>query len=137
MRHGWMNFLVLLLGVALLPAGLRAQYPKVAKQPPGGLAGEVVSGKGAPVEGALILWQVADGGKPHVLHSDAHGHFRVAPLHSGLYDVSASKGASSSEWSRNLFVKPGGDTTVTLHLKITTAAKTASPSSGGSAQKGY
>jgi hypothetical protein len=131
------GLLVAMACLALLPVALRAQYPKIAKRPPGGLAGEVLNSKGVPVAGALILWQVADGDKPHVLHSDAHGHFRVGPLHSGLYNVRASKGGVSSEWSRNLLVKPGGDTTVTLRLKIAVTMNVTPTNWGSSARPGY
>jgi hypothetical protein len=123
MRHTRIDSLILLVGLALLPASLQAQYPKVAKQPPGGLAGEVVNDKGAPVAAAVIMWQPADGEKPHVLHSDAHGHFRIAPLRAGLYDLRASAGAASSDWAHNLLVNPGTDTNVTLRLVLTAPPK--------------
>ena len=87
MRRTWMGIVFLLCGIALLSAGLRAQLPKEHKEAPGSLDGEVVNAKGAPVAGAQILWQAADGsGRPHVLHSDAQGQFRIASLRAGLYD---------------------------------------------------
>jgi Carboxypeptidase regulatory-like domain len=137
MSKKWMGPLILLIGVVLLPASLRAQVPKVSRKAPGGMVGEVVNAKGAPVAGALILWQVADGEKPHVLHSDAHGHFRIASLRSGLYDVRASAGSASSEWSRNVLVKPGADTSLTLRIAPATPHNTASRGSGNSIQPGY
>ncbi len=90
--------------------------PKVAKQKPGSLGGEVVNAKGAPVAGALILWQVADGETPHVLHSDAHGLFRIQPVRAGLYSLRASAGGTWSEWEKNVLVRPGGDANITLRL---------------------
>ncbi|HEX4642209.1 MAG TPA: carboxypeptidase regulatory-like domain-containing protein [Candidatus Acidoferrales bacterium] len=95
---------------------LHAQAPKTAKQKPGGLDGEVVNAKGAPVAGAQILWQVADGETPHVLHSDARGRFHVGPLRTGSYDLRASAGGAWSEWEHNVLVRPGGDTSLTLRL---------------------
>jgi len=103
---------------ALVPAGLRAQYPKVAKQKPGSLSGEVISAKGAPVAGAQILWQAADGGTPHVLHSDVHGRFHIDPLRSGLYEVRASAGGAWSEWEHNVMVRPGTEASVKLRLSF-------------------
>jgi virginiamycin B lyase len=102
--------------VVLLPAGLRAQYPKVAKQQPGRLDGEVVSSKGVPVSGAQIMWQAADGETPHVLHSDAQGHFHIDPLRAGLYELRASVNGTWSEWEHNVMVRPGVAANVTLRL---------------------
>jgi virginiamycin B lyase len=119
MRHRWISAAFLLAGAVLLPAGLRAQLPKSAKQAPGGIEGQVVSAKGAPVAGAQILWQVADGSKPHALHSDAQGRFSIPRLRTGLYDLSASTGDAASNWSRNVLVRPGAETNVKLRLDPT------------------
>jgi virginiamycin B lyase len=116
MRHRWIGAAFLLAGAALLPAGLCGQLPKTAKLKPGGIEGEVVTAKGAPVAGAQILWQAADGSKPHALHSDAQGRFRIPQLRTGLYDLSASTGDASSDWSRNVLVRPGTATNLKLRL---------------------
>jgi hypothetical protein len=126
MRRTWIGILILLVGLALLPVSLRAQLPKQRKLGPGEVAGEVVNAQGAPVAGAQIVWQTADGGKPHALHCDAHGHFRIASLPSGLYELRASKGSASSDWVHNLLVKPGTGTSVTLHLTLIAPPKVAS-----------
>lgn len=118
MRRARLNLAFLLCGAAFAPAGLWAQYPKVAPLKPGSLTGEVVSAKGAPVAGAQILWQAADGGTPHVLHSDAQGHFRIDPLHAGLYELRASAGGAWSEWEHNVMVRPGGEANVKLRLSF-------------------
>ncbi len=52
MRRTWLSIVFLLSGLALLPAILLAQLPKVAKKAPGDLDGTVVNAKGAPVAGA-------------------------------------------------------------------------------------
>jgi virginiamycin B lyase len=88
----------------------------VTKSKPGGLYGEVVNAKGAPIAGAQILWQASDGGTPHVLHSDAEGRFHVAPLRSGSYDLRASAKGAWSEWEHNVLVRPGSDANITLRL---------------------
>ncbi len=126
MRRTWIGILILLVGLALLPANLRAQLPKEPRIGRGGLTGEVLNAQGTPVAGAQILWQTADGGKPHALHCDANGRFRITSLSSGLYELRASKGSVSSDWAHNLLVKPGADTNVTLHLTLTTPPKEAS-----------
>lgn len=110
------NIAFLLAIAAGVSAGALAQVPKTPKLKPGGLEGQVVNAKGAPVAGALIMWQVADGETPHLLHSDAQGHFRVEPLHTGSYDLRASAGGTWSEWEHNVFVRPGSDSNVTLRL---------------------
>src|ERR1019366_548516 len=118
MRRARLDIAFLLCSAVLLPAGVWAQLPKVAKEAPGSLEGEVVSAKGAPVAGAQILWQAADGGTPHVLHSDAQGHFHIPKLRRGLYELRASAGGASSEWAHNVNVRPGSETNVMLRLAL-------------------
>ena len=118
MRRTLLNFTLLTCAIAFVSSGAHGQIPKsaVAKQKPGGLDGEVVSAKGAPVAGAQILWQASDGETPHVLHSDAQGRFHIEPLRTGSYDLRASANGTWSEWEHNVFVRPGNDTSVTLRL---------------------
>jgi len=116
MRRAHLKISVVMCAVALVCAGARAQVPKTAKLKPGGLAGEVVNAKGAPVAGAQILWQAADGETPHVLHSDARGLFHIEAMRSGLYNLRASASGTWSEWEHNVLVRPGGDVNVTLRL---------------------
>ena len=117
MRRMWMGILFLLCGVVLLPEGLRAQLPKEHREAPGSLDGEVVDAKGAPVAGAQVLWQAADGGRPHVLHSDAQGQFHIASLRAGLYELRASAGGIWSDWSHNVVVRPRAKVNVKLRLR--------------------
>ena len=115
--RGWrLNIAILLCAAASVALGARAQVPKTPKLKPGSLDGEVVNAKGAPVAGAQILWQAADGETPHVLHSDAHGRFHVENLRSGLYSLRASASGAWSEWEHNVLVRPGNDASVTLRL---------------------
>jgi len=116
LRRACLKIAILVCAAALVSANVWAQVPKTAKQKPGGLDGEVVNTKGAPVAGAQILWQAADGETPHVLHSDAHGRFHIEPLRTGSYDLRASANGAWSEWEHNVFVRPGNDTNVTLRL---------------------
>jgi virginiamycin B lyase len=113
-----LKFMIVICAAAFVCTGVWGQAPKVPKQPPGNLAGLVVNAKGAPVAGAQVLWQVADGETPHLLHSDAQGRFRIEKLHTGVYSLRASFGGAWSEWEQNVFVHPGGDTNVTLRLKF-------------------
>ena len=118
MRRVCLNFAKILCAAALMSATSVAQVPKTAKLKPGGLDGQVVSSKGTPVVGAQILWQSADGGTPHVLHTDAHGQFHIEPLRAGSYDLRASAGGTWSEWEQNVLVRPGTDSKVTLRLSF-------------------
>lgn len=115
MRRKMIQCAIFALGASVFA---HAQVPKadVARQKPGGLDGEVVNSKGAPVSGALVLWQAADGGKPHVLHSDAQGKFHIESLRPGNYELRASAAGAWSEWVHNVLVRPGGDASVTLRL---------------------
>ena len=118
MRRTRLHIALLVCAAAFVSSGARAQVPKssVAKQKPGGLDGEVVNTKGAPVAGAQILWQAADGETPHVLHSDAQGRFHIEKMRTGSYDLRASASGTWSEWEHNVLVRPGDDTSVTLRL---------------------
>jgi virginiamycin B lyase len=118
-RRKWFGIAFLSCSVTLLPAGLRAQLPKQHKLGPGNLDGTVVNAKGAPVAGAQVLWQVSDGEKPHVVHTDNEGHFNIPGLRTGLYDLRASEGDASSEWERNVLVRPGAQSSVKLRLERT------------------
>jgi virginiamycin B lyase len=115
-RRRRVNIACLVCAAAFVSVGARAQLPKVPKQKPGSLGGQVVNAKGAPVAGAQILWQASDGETPHVLHSDAQGRFHIEPLRTGSYDLRASASGTWSEWEHNVFVRPGNDTIVTLRL---------------------
>src|SRR6202451_2960860 len=125
MRRARLNIAFLVCAAAFVSAGARAQVPKTAKQKPGGLDGEVVNAKGAPVADAQILWQAADGETPHVWHSDAHGRFHIEQLRTGFYDLRASAGGTWSQWEHNVLVRPGDDASVTLRLTFKDAVEAA------------
>ncbi len=116
MRRVARHVVMVVCSAGFLCASSWAQLPKAPKQKPGGLEGQVVTAKGAPVADAQILWQVADGETPHVLHSDAHGQFHIERLRTGFYDLRASANGAWSEWEHNVLVRPGADTNVTMRL---------------------
>jgi hypothetical protein len=127
MRLAKFSIAVLVCSLAAITPNGYSQYPKTHPQPPGGVDGSVIDWKGAPVSGAQVLWQASDGGKPHVLHSDAKGEFHVPKLRPGLYDVRASKGNVQSGWTHNLLVRPGTPTAVMLKIETAQSKKPASP----------
>jgi len=120
MRLTRLHFAFLLFSAIGLCAAAQAQTPKVPPTKPGSLSGDVVSAKGAPAAGAQIMWQAADGEMPHLLHADTRGHFQIAPLRPGLYEVRASSGGTWSDWEQNVMVRPGGATSVKLRLVFKT-----------------
>jgi hypothetical protein len=82
----------------------------------GGLDGVVVNGKGAPVAFAAVLWQAADGKAPHALRANGSGHFHIAGIGQGLYDIRAEGQGMVSDWEHNVFVRTGKVASVTLRL---------------------
>ncbi len=82
----------------------------------GALDGIVLNAKGAPVASAQVFRQDADGTAPHAMHADANGHFHMAPLPPGLYELRAQAGGMWSDWAHNVLVRPGADANVTLRL---------------------
>jgi hypothetical protein len=81
----------------------------------GALDGVVLS-KGAPVAFAEVLWQTADGKAPHALRTNASGHFRIAGVRQGLYELRAEALGMTSDWEHNVLVRAGRVSTVTLRL---------------------
>src|SRR5258708_1310795 len=115
MRRTRLIIVFLVCAAAFVFGRAWAQVPKtaVAKQKPGGLNGDVVNAKGSPVAGAQILWQAADGEKPHVLHSDAQGRFHIGPLRSGQYDFRASARRTWPHCTPNVLFLPAHTATWT------------------------
>ena len=86
-----------------------------AKTTEGVLDGVVLSGKGAPVAFAEVLWQAADGKAPHALRANGNGHFHI-DVRQGLYDIRAESSGMVSDWEHNIFVRTGKVASVTLRL---------------------
>lgn len=80
------------------------------------LAGVVLGPNDRPVANAVITYQASDGTAPHVAHSDGRGKFSITGLAADNYDVRASANGLFSEWEKNVNVKKGRTTTITLRL---------------------
>jgi hypothetical protein len=93
----------------------------------GVLGGIVLNSKGAPVAAAQVFWQTADGKTPHAVRTDAKGHFRIAGLREGLYDLRAQASGMSSEWRHNIFVRGGSAAGLTLRLSRPTSRPATAP----------
>jgi hypothetical protein len=92
------------------------------------LAGVVLGADGKPVANASVTYQTGGGDAPHVVRTDAKGHFSVGKLRADSYDLRATTKGMYSEWARNVSVRPGQTKTITLRLTIAAPAAVAPPS---------
>lgn len=111
MRTKW-AITILFFGLATMSV---AALPAVGL---GTVGGEVVDAKGAPVAGALVTLQAAEGARLQTAATNTQGRFWFASLPEGQYAVRASDHGRISEWRQNVWVAPGRETDVTLHLRI-------------------
>ena len=101
--------LVLVLGAA----------QNLAAQKKGGtaLTGVVLGPDDKPVAHASVTYQSAAGLAPHVVRTDAQGHFTITKLRSNdIYDLRASGKGVYSEWEKNVSVRSGHTKSITLRL---------------------
>jgi hypothetical protein len=99
------------------------------------IEGVVIGPDDKPVSRASISYQSSGGNKPHALRADASGHFRVTGLVSDNYDIRATSKGIFSEWEKNVTVRKGKPTSVTLRLEYAkkmpkSASKTKTPNLG-------
>jgi len=112
----------LLVGVGFLLALVVAARGMASPQRGGGargigsLIGTVLGPDDKPVANAVITYQSGGGDAPHVVRTDAKGHFSIPKLRVDNYDVRASGNGVFSEWEKNISVKPNQIRSVTLHL---------------------
>ena len=100
------------LGFLVLTASFAAQ----AHVPIGILAGTVLDSHGSPVAGAAVTIQTSDGTQPYAAHTDSTGHFQIARIETGQYDLRASHNGLTSDWTKRIMVRPNKTTSVTLRL---------------------
>lgn len=108
----------LLLAAALCAVFLPGGLTSAARSTPGSLGGVVLDTKAQPLAGANVFWQASDGRSPHRLHADHAGRFYIARVRPGLYDLRAQAKGMWSEWQRNVLVRSGRLTEVTLRLLL-------------------
>lgn len=78
--------------------------------------GVVIGPDDKPVPHASVTYQSSDGTAPHAVHADSHGHFTIAKLRSGNYDLRASGNGIFSDWEKNVMVRKGQAHSIELHL---------------------
>ncbi len=106
-----------LLSFAVLLAAVPGTFGQSrGAKPPGILLGVVIGPDDKPVAGATVTYQSSGGEAPHIVHTDARGHFSIPKLRVDNYDVRASGKGVFSEWEKNVFVKPGESRFVTLRM---------------------
>ena len=112
---------LLLIGVGLLLALFVAERGMASPQRGGAhgigsLIGTVLGPDDKPVANAVITYQSGSGDSPHVVRTDAKGHFSIPKLRVDNYDVRASGKGVFSEWEKNISIKPNQIRSVTLRL---------------------
>jgi protocatechuate 3,4-dioxygenase beta subunit len=83
----------------------------------GTVGGQVLDAQGTPVAAALVTLQASDGGQLQTTQTNTDGRFWFASLPEGQYPVRVSDHGLVSEWRQNVWVAPGRQTDVTLHLR--------------------
>lgn len=83
----------------------------------GTVAGQVLGSNGRPVAGARVILQAAEGHRLQTTDTNNQGRFWFASLPEGQYGVRASYEERVSEWRQNVWVAPGEQTNVVLHLR--------------------
>jgi hypothetical protein len=107
---------VLLAGLLLaILAASAAAAPQSAGL--GTVGGSVLGPNGQTIKGARVTLQSSDGTRPEATVTNAEGRFWFPMLPKGLYDVRAYSNGRASEWRKNVWVEPGRQNTVALHLK--------------------
>jgi len=118
------QMLFLMLAAALLAVG---GTPAMPQQHTSSLEGLVLGSDNKPVANASVTYQSGGGNAPHVVHTDAQGRFSVSKLRADIYDVRASAQGIYSDWKKNVNLRPGQITTLTLRLTHAPEAPTAPP----------
>jgi hypothetical protein len=80
------------------------------------LTGVVLGPDDKPVANASVSYQVSSGSAPHVVRTDAHGHFTISKLRADNYDLRASGKGVFSEWQKNITLRSGTTKELTLRL---------------------
>jgi len=108
---------VLLPPVAAFGQKSTTTQRKTAPGPTGKLSGQVLDADGKPAVKASVYCQSSDGRSPRATKTDAQGHFRLT-CPSGPVDVRATTGETSSEWIRNVRIRTGETTSLTIRISV-------------------
>ncbi|HXQ26252.1 MAG TPA: carboxypeptidase-like regulatory domain-containing protein [Candidatus Acidoferrales bacterium] len=101
----------------------------------GTVAGQVLGPEGKAVAGARVTLQAAEGHHVETAETNRQGRFWFASLPEGQYGVRAYYEGRVSEWRQNVWVAPGEQTNVVLHLQAKKAALSDRPVPHGDAAR--
>ena len=80
------------------------------------LSGTVFKNDGTLADGGRVTIETSDGRVPRATAVDAAGHFVFTRLQSGTYNVRAYYQGEWSRWERNVIVRHGQVTEITLRV---------------------
>lgn len=86
------------------------------------IEGSVETQSGKPALHAVVYLQPADGEAPHGTKTDENGHFVFRHLKQGIYELRAESPLLTSDWERDINLKPAAKVSITLHLRVPKAS---------------
>lgn len=107
----------LLISCALAASLALAALGAAARARTGRIAGIVLERSGAPAAHAEVMIERSDGSAPAAVRTDSNGRFLFKFVLPGLYDIRASRGATSTLWRHNVLVHSGRETAIHLRLE--------------------
>ena len=87
-----------------------------ARPATGTLEGTVLDSHGNPLPGATVTIQTSYGTHPHVVHTDANGHFIFPRFATGQYDLRAYHNGSYSSWSKRVPIRATKNPPLSLQI---------------------
>jgi hypothetical protein len=112
MKRAFLFTAIFLVALAASPGISAAPQSKASST----LTGVVLGPDDKPVANASVSYQVSSGSAPHVVRTDAHGHFTISRLKADNYDLRASGKGVFSEWQKNISLRSGATKQLTLRL---------------------
>jgi len=108
--------LVFLLILLLTNVAVRGVSAAPQRKGSSTLSGVVLGPDDRPVAHAAVSYQSSGGSAPHIVRTDSQGHFTISKLKADNYDLRASGKGVFSEWEKNVNLRSGARTEVTLRL---------------------
>jgi len=112
MKRAFVFIMLLMLSLAAARLGFAAPQSRGTST----LTGVVLGPDDKPVANASVSYQVSSGTAPHVVRTDARGHFTISKLKADNYDLRASGKGVFSEWQKNITLRSGTTKELTLRL---------------------
>jgi hypothetical protein len=87
-----------------------------ARSATGTLEGTVLDAHGNPLPGATVTIQTSYGTQPHVIHTDAKGHFVFPHFATGQYDLRAYHNGFYSAWIKRVPLRSTKNAPLSLRI---------------------